>query len=481
MNLISKKKITLALGIFLLSFLGFFATDREVIADGCQVTAADFRTGAPYPTNSFTFPGNRTAVYIDVKTNGCIGEEVGVTVTANIGDDIITDWEDLENANGIDVPITEGHENFTLEFRSTEEGCVGRPLNDWDCIYAIETDDSDSGITGERWHDEYTSSEILGANTSLLYDCGGGLLLWCPAFPDDWERVGEVFPYQYIDQTDIYSNPPDADIPPVVPADSYLAPLPGFNSESGSNLGEFLRALFTLLIVVAGILAFIMIVVGAITYASTDAFSGKSAGKDMILNAIMGLVLALGAWIILNTINPNLASNLSITIPKASINPANEPEDSVGAGINQVTLNVEGGGTTTVNNCDQAKMTSTTAFGGHTFKIYKGLVGSIQSVSTAWEAAGGDNFYQIDSIAGYNCRKVKGTNSWSAHAFGLAVDINPDKNPFGSTLVTDMPPTFVQMWTAYGWGWGGAWTSRKDAMHFSKHPTSEGGDNTVAN
>jgi cell wall-associated NlpC family hydrolase len=37
------------------------------------------------------------------------------------------------------------------------------------------------------------------------------------------------------------------------------------------------------------------------------------------MNAIAGLVLALGAWVILNTINPNLAEDLNIKIPTVSL------------------------------------------------------------------------------------------------------------------------------------------------------------------
>ena len=37
-----------------------------------------------------------------------------------------------------------------------------------------------------------------------------------------------------------------------------------------------------------------------------------------------------------------------------------------------------------------------------------------------------------------------------------------------------MPKAFVQAFTSEGFGWGGAWTSVKDAMHFSLSP-NEGG------
>lgn len=54
----------------------------------------------------------------------------------------------------------------------------------------------------------------------------------------------------------------------------------------------------------------------------------------------------------------------------------------------------------------------------------------------------------------------------SLHSWGCAFDINWDKNPMGSKLVTDLPPEFVKVFTDAGWEWGGAWKSIKDAMHF---------------
>ncbi|MDQ5883503.1 MAG: hypothetical protein QG654_417 [Patescibacteria group bacterium] len=92
-----------------------------------------------------------------------------------------------------------------------------------------------------------------------------------------------------------------------------LAPLPGFSN--APDLGEFLQALFTILIVIAGLLALIMIIVGGVTYMTSDAFGKKQDGKSYIINAIVGLVLALGAWVILNTINPDLAQDLNINLP----------------------------------------------------------------------------------------------------------------------------------------------------------------------
>lgn len=88
-----------------------------------------------------------------------------------------------------------------------------------------------------------------------------------------------------------------------------LAPLDGYvkTTEGGKvTAANYISGIFTLIIAVAGGLAVIMIVFGGIQYMSTDAFQGKSEAKNTISNAIWGLLLALSAWLILHTINPDL-------------------------------------------------------------------------------------------------------------------------------------------------------------------------------
>ncbi len=80
-----------------------------------------------------------------------------------------------------------------------------------------------------------------------------------------------------------------------------------------TNVSTYLPSVFILLIALAGGLAVIMIVIGGIQYLSTDAVSGKSEGKQRIVNALVGLLLAIASYIILNTINPQtLKFNLTI-------------------------------------------------------------------------------------------------------------------------------------------------------------------------
>jgi hypothetical protein len=73
----------------------------------------------------------------------------------------------------------------------------------------------------------------------------------------------------------------------------------------------------------------------------------------------------------------------------------------------------------------------------------------------------------------YNCRQITGGTNYSLHAYGIAVDLNWSTNPYGRTLVTDMPIGMIEaiegIRTAAGvqvWRWGGRYSNNKDAMHF---------------
>lgn len=92
-----------------------------------------------------------------------------------------------------------------------------------------------------------------------------------------------------------------------------LAPLPGTTDGGGATLQTYLPGMFKLAIGIAGVLAVIQIVIGGLQYMTTDIISSKSAARERITAAITGLLLALGAYILLNTISPNLVKfNLDI-------------------------------------------------------------------------------------------------------------------------------------------------------------------------
>lgn len=69
----------------------------------------------------------------------------------------------------------------------------------------------------------------------------------------------------------------------------------------------------------------------------------------------------------------------------------------------------------------------------------------------------------------FNFRLIRGGNSLSNHAWGTAVDINPDLGRMGNAEDAAAYPHFiVEAFEAEGFYWGGRFL-RPDAMHFELH------------
>jgi hypothetical protein len=97
-----------------------------------------------------------------------------------------------------------------------------------------------------------------------------------------------------------------------------------------------------------------------------------------------------------------------------------------------------------------------------------------------------DRSMAANNTSAFNCRRIAGTDRWSEHAYGRAIDINPVQNPYvrgsrvdppaGAAYVDrgDVRPGMltadgpvVRAFTDIGWGWGGTWSSGKDYQHVS--------------
>lgn len=97
-------------------------------------------------------------------------------------------------------------------------------------------------------------------------------------------------------------------------AQSYtlIEKLPGLNTTS-LTLSSYLGWLFPFILTIVAILAVIMIVIGGLELIGGGSEGLKTNGKKKIEGAIYGLLLAVSAYLILNTINPNLVgTSLSI-------------------------------------------------------------------------------------------------------------------------------------------------------------------------
>src|SRR3989344_3292740 len=105
-----------------------------------------------------------------------------------------------------------------------------------------------------------------------------------------------------------------------------LEPLPGLGNEEGKvdtaspdAFGKYINAIIILFIGICAVLAVVMIVIGGIEYSTSELISSKEAAKERIRGALLGLLLALGAFLLLKTINPDLL-NLDVAIDPVTLN-----------------------------------------------------------------------------------------------------------------------------------------------------------------
>ena len=92
----------------------------------------------------------------------------------------------------------------------------------------------------------------------------------------------------------------------------------------------------------------------------------------------------------------------------------------------------------------------------------------------------------FNDTTSFACRPAVGSSSWSQHAFGTGIDINPFHNPYlkGDLVLPELASAYLdredvrpgmivdgdvvtEAFSDIGWGWGGNWNSLKDWMHFS--------------
>lgn len=125
------------------------------------------------------------------------------------------------------------------------------------------------------------------------------------------------------------------------------------------------------------------------------------------------------------------------------------------------------------------------------YKLYKRNY-PIEKMVLVDEYDADDNESMADNnTSSFNYRVVEGTTNLSKHSLGLAIDINPRYNPYIHTLngevvcspangadyqdrtkefpyKIDTEDYAYQLFTSYGFQWGGAWNSSKDYQHFQK-------------
>ena len=168
-------------------------------------------------------------------------------------------------------------------------------------------------------------------------------------------------------------------------------------------------------------------------------------------------------------------ANTQTSIVNASYTPSKIPTRATSSTYSQMeTIGSDGLGESEANSANrsiiaQGDLAQIRTRRGVTAWVHRNYRENFQGFINELEATG----YNIHTLYGYSNRTIKtpdgrDTGRKSYHAYGAAIDINPQQNPFTKArLITDMPANISEIAARYGIGWGGNWRSSKDPMHFS--------------
>lgn len=323
------------LGIFTLFFSFNNFTSAQSLNAPCKVKNAYFQPAGTQP-DAWYSDTNKPTVKIVIETENCAGKELDISLLEDdygVANDDAVEGLDNIKLNVIASNITE------ITVKAGEDECEIRPNLDCDYFYIeVKGDVEDNYVSegkpgGELKYecDSFCDEnfEFVGTNygnaRAVWFFFGTGVsdqrgpyetIAACNQAREDFktttgnESNSRCFfkltfdptpppPTQFTAGTSSYDNTYEllAPIPGVVPGNVVG---PDF------NLGNYVNNLIKVIIGLASAMAVFMIVFGGIEWMMSDSFVSKGQGKKKILDAIKGLVLALGSYLILITINPNL-------------------------------------------------------------------------------------------------------------------------------------------------------------------------------
>lgn len=291
----------------------------------------------------------------------------------------------------------------------------------------------------------------------------------------------------------------------VLPALSVNIPTISFSKIMEDNgyievnwLGEYVTGMYKFLLTISGIFAVLMFMVGGLQYVAAPSGSGAAEAKKRITNALTGMVLLFCVFLILYTVNPKLTVFEGLRILKIKEVPLESLEVTFESGDSCESENLFGKSvwqdcmlnTFGKTESEVKSQLVDVAYKSKTYKVHK-LVAADFTTAFNTITAANINYDPTRSSAGgtfnWRCNK-NSTGFLSPHAFGIAIDFNPDTNPNcpltcqtggtcscigGDTCGTicasgkyDLPSEIITAFSNNSFTWGGGWSSVKDYMHF---------------
>jgi len=308
------KKLFAILYILSIFLPVFFVGPALVHADNptpCKISSAQWNPSGEQ-TNGW-FIEHKTQASIVVTSTGCVGQILSFTVseadscvgirTGDICDDDLTD-SGLRKKQ-IAVPA----DNFTINLLMGEEECESGPGFDCDVYFDI-FDPQGSTM--------YDSKGETGGD--LYYECDG-------ACNTNAAYLGITSTSQAVDvnaqnqaATQAQANGVYTPLAPIGGVTSVATTGTGTcasNPALTNGIGCYINTMFEIGIGLCAALAVIMIIINAFQYMGNESVFGKVEAKGKMLAALGGLFIALGAYALLNTINPDLTGGGGLSVSAA--------------------------------------------------------------------------------------------------------------------------------------------------------------------
>lgn len=352
---------------------------------------------------------NKTPI-LHINTSNCKNIPLQLTIIARDTVNLNVSIDTPDNQTIEVIPVVALENEVRIFFRSHEDSCTG--ANDPNCKYFVQIRGSDGVIveTKDAFDDYYCDNTFCNDawKDTLDFLDKGIILADCSGLCDftNWKLFGiegGTMSGETQDPEDITTTRPvyDEDSPCYVPFGGdlgdgttagehggydkncyeLLAPLPGIGKErvAGSGrfaifglkdyqLGEYINSMFGVALGILMVLAVIMIIIAGVQYMTVESFYGKGDAKKKITSALMGLILALGIFLILNTINPRLLEvNFGKDIGMATLGIVNDPAEQDG-GVSGTDIVIS---TPPTNICTNRKDRGNYGSGNHNLKYSK--------------------------------------------------------------------------------------------------------------
>lgn len=169
---------------------------------------------------------------------------------------------------------------------------------DYWSYYVNENKDLSSKVFSTQDSCQEASSNRLGADKNVFYE-------WQNCFLSDSNGtpiIGDAIPVT-----------PKEKNTPSWSEYKLLAPFAGFD-KAPENVGDYLNKIFMIGIGLCGALAVLMMILAGIQYMGEESIFEKSKWRERFKSAIFGLLIALSAYALLNTIDPRLLGGEGLSI-----------------------------------------------------------------------------------------------------------------------------------------------------------------------